>query len=65
MGGDVDAGGGRGREEEIHTLQPNVTLLKSFLPGEIKIATSRARRYRSKQLHGITGDCAQSNEYKE
>ena len=28
MGGDVDAGGGRGREEEIHTLQPNVTLLK-------------------------------------
>lgn len=40
MGGDVDGGGGRGREEEIHTLQPNVMLLKSFLPREIKIATS-------------------------
>lgn len=38
--------------EEIHTLQPNVTLLKSFLPREIKIATARAQGYRSKQSHG-------------
>ena len=65
MGGDVDEGWGGGGVEEIHTLQPNVTLPKSFLPREIKIATARAQRYRSKQSHGKIGDCAQSNEYKE
>ena len=58
-------GWGLGVVEEIHTLQPNVTLLKSFLPREIKIATARAQRYRSKQSHGKMGDCARSNEYKE
>ena len=56
---------GGGVVGEIHTLQPNVTLLKSFLPREIKIATARAQLYRSKQSHGKIEDCAQSNEYKE
>ena len=65
MGGDVDGGWGGGGVEEIHTLQPNVTLLKSFLPREIKIATARVQLYRSKQSHGKIEDCAQSNEYKE